>query len=218
MVGMLVSSGIYAAQETKKPSNDLPSIPFQRIAVMLFLKGRFESPNGQIDKPLNQPLTHITINQQSLREDADQVLTRFVAEILKGRFRDKLVPVDQTRSLYTEISKDSALNTPRKLAKYLGERLQAELVVVGSVWRYRDRRAIKDMPDTSAAIAFEVYLVDTVTGKRLWRGKFDETQQTSSDDVFRGLKQIKKTGIKKLTTDELARYGVKEVFKKFPLQ
>ncbi|MDY6912673.1 MAG: nucleoid-structuring protein H-NS, partial [Chloroflexota bacterium] len=62
----------------------------------------------------------------------------------------------------------------------------------------------------------EIYLVEVATGKRLWRGKFDETQKTLSKDVIRGFKQLK-MGARWLTADELARYGVKKVLKDFPI-
>jgi hypothetical protein len=73
------------------------------------------------------------------------------------------------------------------------------------------------VPEAPASVAFEVYLMETASGNRLWRRTFDGTQQNLSDDVFRGLKQMKKMGVRRLSADELARHGVKEVFKKFPL-
>jgi hypothetical protein len=38
-----------------------------------------------------------------------------------------------------------------------------------------------------------------------------------SEDVIQGLKQMK-MGPRWLTADELARYGVREAFKKFPIR
>jgi hypothetical protein len=70
------------------------------------------------------------------------------------------------------------------------------------------------MPDAPSSVAFEIYLVEAATGKRLWREKFDETQKTLSEDVIRGFKQLK-MGARWLTADELARYGVREILKKF---
>jgi hypothetical protein len=53
-------------------------------------------------------------------------------------------------------------------------------------------------------------------GKRLWRGAFDGAQKALTEDVVGGLKAIK-MGIHWLSVDELARYAVKQVFRKFPL-
>ena len=207
---------IPATAATNETQIDLSAMKFRQIALMPFFKGKFESPNSQVDKPLSQPLSQIVFGQYNLRDNADQVLTRLVADILKTRFKEKLIPTEQAQPAFDEISKNDTFDTPRKLAKALGEKLQAELVVVGSVWRYRDGGAIKEIPDAPASVAFELYLVEVATGKRLWRGKFDGTQKILSEDVIRGLKQMK-MGVRWLTADELARYGVREVFKKYPL-
>ena len=208
-----------AAAETTDETHILPlsAMELRRIALMPFLKGQFESPDGLVDKPLSQPLSRIVLERQYLRDDANQVLTRIVADSLRIRFGEKLIHVKQAMSVFEQISEDHTLDTPRKLAKVFGDRLQTELVVVGSVWRFRDRDSVKDMPEVSASVAFEIYLVEVATGNRLWRRKFDETQKTVSEDVIRGIKQLK-MGARWLTADELARYGVREVFKKFPIR
>lgn len=213
---MFILLGIPAAAPSSEATVDSFSAEFRQMALMPFLKGKFETPNGQVDKPLSQPLSQILFDRQNLRADGDQVLTRIAADTLRIRFEEKLIPSDKAQSVFDEISRNDTFDTPRKLAQALGDRLQAELVVVGSVWRYRDRGVIKEIPDSPASVAFEVYLVEVATGKRLWRGKFDGTQKTLSEDVIRGLKQIR-MGARWLTADELARYGVKEVFKKFPI-
>jgi len=214
---MCVFYEIPALATTDETQTDFSSAQFRQIALMPFLKGKFESPNGQVDKPLSQPLSQIVFDRNNLRDDADQVLTRLVTDSLKTRFKEKLIPTELAQLVFDEISKNDTFDTPRKIAKALGEKLQAELVVVGSVWRYRDRGAIKDIPDSPASVAFEIYLVEVATGKRLWKEKFDGTQKMLSEDVIRGLKQMK-MGARWLTADELARYGVREVLKKFPIR
>jgi hypothetical protein len=222
-LALIIFSGIHwyfeasVALAKNEAQTSASSIEFQQIALMPFIKGSFESPDGPVDKPLSRQLSQITLEKQYLREDADQVLTRLIAKALETRFGEKLVPVEKALSVFEHISEDNSLDTPRKLAKAFGDQLQAELVVVGSVWRYHDRDSVKDMQDFQASVAFELYLVESATGQRLWRGKFSETQKALTDDVIRGFKQLK-MGARWLTADELARYGVKEVFKRFPIR
>ena len=90
-------------------------------------------------------------------------------------------------------------------------------MLVGTVWRFREKGTDIEIPDSPASVAFAVYLVDVVSGKRLWRDAFDGTQKTLSEDVLGGLRQIK-MGLRWLSANELARYGVKNVFMKFPLR
>ncbi len=195
---------------------DLSELTFQRIAVMPFLIGKLESPDKPVEKPLSQPLPQLLADNYNVKEKAGQVMTRLVHETLRARFRDKMVPVETVAEAFLDISRDQTIDTPRKLAMKLGDVIGADLVVVGTLWRFRDKGAEADTLEGSASIAFAVYLVDVSTGQRLWRGAYAGTQKALTEDVLGGLKAIK-MGIHWLSADELARYGVKQVFRKFPL-
>ena len=195
---------------------DLSAIQFKRIAVMPFLVGKLESPEKPVEKPLSQPLEQLNMNAPNLAEGADRIMTRLVNEVMQIRFEDQMVSMDDAAAVYADVIRDQTLGTPRKLAIKFGENLQADLVVVGTIWRFREKGSVKENPDSPSSIAFSVYLVEVASGKRLWRNTFDGTQKTLSEDVLGGLKQIK-MGVSWLSVNELARYGVKSVFKTFPL-
>jgi hypothetical protein len=196
---------------------DLSTLQFKRIAVMPFLAGKLESPEEPVEKPLSQPLKQLNIDTANLTEGAEHVMTRLVNDVLKFRFEDQMVSMKEAAAVYADVIRDQTLDTPRKLAKKFGENLQVELVVVGAVWRFREKGTVEEMPDSPASVSFSVYLMEVASGKRLWRNSFDGTQKTLSEDVLGGLKQIK-MGLRWLSVNELARYGVKSVFRKFPLR
>jgi len=196
---------------------DLSTLQFKRIAVMPFLVGKLESPENPVEKPLSQPLGQLHINAANLAEGADRIMTRLVNDVLQIRFADQMVSMEEAAAVYTEAIRDLTLDTPRKLAKKFGENLQADLVVVGAIWRFREKGTVEENPDSPASVAFSVYLIEVASGKRLWRNAFDGTQKALSEDVLGGLKQIK-MGLRWLSVKELARYGVKNVFRKFPLR
>ena len=202
----------YAGDESKI---DVPA--FKRIAVMPFLIGKLESPDKPTEKPLSQPLLRLLPDEFNIIEGADQVMTRLVNDALRVKYQERLISAETVVQVYTAVSSDSALDTPRKLAVRLGEALNAELVVVGTVWRFREKGTESISAAGVASVAFSVYLVEVASGKRLWRGAFDGTQKALSEDILGGLKQIK-MGLVWLSAGELARYGVKNVFRKFPLR
>lgn len=205
------------ANHKSSESIDLSTIQFKRIAVMPFLVGKLESPDKPVEKPLSQPLIQLSFDTVNLVEGADQIMTRLVNDMLKIRFMDQMVTMEEAAAVYGDVIRDQALNTPRKLAKTFGEKLQADLVVVGTIWRFREKGTVKEISDSPASIAFSVYLMEVASGKRLWRNLFDGTQKILSDDVLGGFKQIK-MGPRWLSVNELARYGVKSVFRTFPLR
>jgi len=196
---------------------DLSTLEFKRIAVMPFLVGKLESPEKPVEKPLSQPLGKLNIDAANLAEGADQIMTRLVNDVLQIRFADQMVSMEESAAVYANVIRDQTLDTPRKLAKKFGENLQADLVVVGTIWRFREKGTVIEIPDSPASVAFAVYLIEVASGKRLWRNAFDGTQKTLSEDVLGGLKQIK-MGLRWLSVNELARYGAKNVFLKFPLR
>ena len=200
---------------TSSENIDLSTLEFKRIAIMPFLAGKLESPEKLIEKPLSQPLKQLNIDTANLAEGAEHVMTRLVNDVLKFRFEDKMVSMEESAAVYADVIRDQTLDTPRKLAKKFGENLQADLVLVGAVWRFREKGTVEEMPDSPASVAFSVYLMEVAGGKRLWRNSFDGNQKTLSEDVLGGLKQIK-MGLRWLSVNELARYGVKSVFRTFP--
>jgi hypothetical protein len=217
---LLLSNPIYGSAETDHSSlknADLSALQFKRIAVMPFLIGKLESPEQPVEKPLSQPLEQLHIDSAKLAEGADQIMTRLVNDALQIRFADQLVSMEDAAAGYAEAIRDQTLDTPRKLAKKFGENLHADLVVIGTIWRFREKGTVEENPDSPASVAFSVYLMEVTSGKRLWRNGFDGTQKTLSEDVLGGLKQIK-MGLRWLSVNELAHYGVKNVFSKFPLR
>jgi hypothetical protein len=115
---------------------------------------------------------------------------------------------------YDALALDDAVDSPRTLAQKLGQILEVDAIFVGTVWRYRDRGAIKDIPDSPPSVAFAVYLIEAQTGRQLWRGIFSVTQQSLTDNLFQAKEQIN-LGLKWRTANEMAKIGVKEVFKNF---
>jgi hypothetical protein len=217
---LLLGNPINGRAETDHTSSknvDLSARQFKRIAVMPFIVGKLESPEKPVEKPLSQPLGQLNMNTVNLAEGADRIMTRLVNDVLQIRFEDQMVTMEESAAVYTDVIRDQTLDTPRKLAKNFGENLQADLVVVGTIWRFREKGTIKELPDSPASVAFSVYLIEVAGGKKLWRNSFDGTQKTLSEDVLGGLKQIK-MGLRWLSVNELARYGVKSVFRTFPLR
>jgi len=217
---LLSGSPINGRSETDHTSSenaDLSTLQFKRIAVMPFLAGKLESPEEPVEKPLSRPLKQLHIDAENLAEGADHIMTRLVNDALQIRFANQVVSMEEAAAVYSDVIRDQMLDTPRKRAKKFGENLHADLVVVGTIWRFREKGTFQEMPDRPASVAFSVYLMEVASGNRLWRNTFDGTQKTLSEDVLGGLKQIK-MGLRWLSVNELARYGAKNVFLKFPLR
>ncbi len=211
---VVVETPVLRAEESSQAK--IPNIYFKRIAAAPFLVGRHQPDMDEsLDDTLSCPLDQICEADPSIAPDAGQMLQAMVHSALIERYGGQVVPMDQIQAAYVDMRLDGAEDSPRTMAMDMGKNLSADLILVGTVWRYRDRGAIEGFPDRPASVAFALYLVDAASGRQLWRGVFDMAQELVLRDMTRFSDRIR-MGLKWLSADELARYGVKEVFRSFP--
>jgi hypothetical protein len=212
MMALLVNPNprLCSAQEINR------QLSFDTMALLPFLVGRHE-PNVDetVDNTLSCPIGQICMDDPTILPHAGQSLTRLVYQQLRMRFNDHVLPLTTVEDAYPQLAMDDHTDTPRSLSRNMGALLKADLIVIGTVWRYRDRGAIEGLPDSPASVAFAIYLIEAESGRQLWRGIFDGTQETVLGDLFKAKERLK-MGLKWLTADELARHGVREVMKSFP--
>ena len=116
---------------------------------------------------------------------------------------------------YRETPKDEFKDTPLALARRVGKALSANAMMVGTVWKYRDRVGGTRAVESPASVAFAVYLIDVETGEVVWNKDFAQTQRSLFENILRAQSFFDEGG-KWLTADELAQNGVKGIFKTFP--
>jgi len=193
-----------------------PKIEIRSLAVLPFFRGK---DIEQIDDPQNNtlscPLVDLCVDENNFTPGAAKKLTRYTTDILEKRFQEKLIPFAEVHSGFERLTTDPRKDTPRSLAQRLGRDLQAEYVLVGAVWRYRERSGGAMASDTPATVAFVLYLVNVETGKKVWKRAFDKSQKALTDNVLEA-KDFLKQGGKWLTAEELARFGLKKVLADFP--
>jgi hypothetical protein len=194
----------------------LPETGRESITVMPFLRGKHGS---RIDKAINATLdcavSQLRFNTHDVGSGADTTLTRYMQEALRQQLGERLIPLEKVYRAFEGLTRDHTIDTPRSLAKRLGERLKADHVIIGTVWRYREKVGTARASSSPASVAFVVYIICVTDGRLLWKTAYSRTQKALSDDILRA-RTFFKQGARWLSVDELARYGVNEVVEKFP--
>jgi len=190
----------------------LTGIQVKKIGVTPFFKGRYGSSIGET---LSAPLSQLQFNPEDIVATCDRVLTGYVQEALQKRHGEKVIPLNDVRTVFDRIPKNEAVDTPRDLAQKTGHALGTDLIIVGTVWKFKERVGGAMAVESPASVAFAVGLIDVTSGRMLWKAAFDKTQRSLSEDI-RDARAFFQKGAKWLTANELARYGVNEIFKKFP--
>jgi hypothetical protein len=188
-------------------------IQWKKIGLLPFFKGRRVTDTGET---LSCPICELYFKAENIESNAVRVLTLHAQEVLKRKYADKVITLDEVTRIYEEIPRDDTKDTARSLAQKVGEALGADLILVGTVWKYTNRIKEPMGPGRGASVAFEMYLMEVAGGKTVWKAKFDETQRPLTENI-RAAKVLLRKGVKWLSAFELAHYGVEEVFKKFPL-
>jgi hypothetical protein len=182
----------------------------QRVALLPFFKGVLPY---NVQDSLSCPVCRLVEESDSNVPDADRILTELVQKALERRFGYAAVPLFKVRGVYDAMPKDEVKDTPLSLAQRMGRALSANAVMVGHVWRFRERVGGSMGVDSPASVAFLLYFVDVSTGGVLWRGTFNETQKSLSENILDAPAFFKRGG-KWLTAAELAKSGVDELMRK----
>ncbi len=137
-----------------------------------------------------------------------------VAEIVAGYFADALrrqgisvIPPNDLVIAFTDAGTATPRRDSRRATELAAREFGATSVVLGEVYRWREREGEALGASRAASVGFEVRLYDTRTSRRLWNSRFDETQRPLTEEI-RNLRRYPGGGSRWLTAAELARWGV----------
>lgn len=99
---------------------------------------------------------------------------------------------------------------PESTAVRCARDFAATAVVLGRVLRFREREGSAAGSTRPASVSFEVTVYEAPTARRLWTGRFDETQQAITEAILRA-RQYPGGGTRWLSAAEFARWGADEV-------
>jgi hypothetical protein len=138
-------------------------------------------------------------------ETAVKLVGRFVTEAVAARGIDVVPASDLAVALSGEAPPMPVLGAS-EAAEFAAREFGATAVLLGEVWRYRERAGEALGASRAASVAFEVTLFAAPSGQKLWSARFDETQRALSENVLNA-RRYPGGGTRWLTAAELARWG-----------
>ncbi|MCB2180883.1 MAG: hypothetical protein KQH63_02520 [Desulfobulbaceae bacterium] len=200
-----------AVELTSNAQNTIDS-----IAVMPFLPGGKDAQQAKkLEKTLDCQLLGLCYLEEELQTGAEETMTSVFQRELKKILPHKVVPSGQVMSVFSKMPKNEK-NTPRDLAIALGKELRASHVMVGLLWRYKERAGSPLTAESPASVAFSVFLVNVENGRLIWKSSFDKTQTSLSENIL-DAPAFMKHGMKWLSAEELATFGANKTLKDFPV-
>ena len=143
-------------------------------------------------------------------------MTEQLLTFLRDETTFTLIPPGAGEGVRSKILSDSIGMSDRDLLLEMGQKLKADAVVSGTLFRFRQRVGTGYSVETPASVAFGIHLVRVADGHLLWGGHVDETQQPLSENLFKLLSFVKGGG-RWLTAERLGRDELYKVMETFPL-
>lgn len=145
------------------------------------------------------------LESKAKEEEADVILSRYMYAAMSGLPDWQIVSDREVKEATSSLPRGADATRSRKL----GELVYADAVIFGRMLRYKERVGEAWGAKSPASVSFVLNLWDVKRGDRVWSARFDETQQSLSENLL-GIGDIPKRGVKWLTADELALHGVKK--------
>ena len=148
---------------------------------------------------------------------ATQFLTKQLNEMLDRASNFERIPSSQAQGVISSLLRQGEKELPEMdLYMKTGQALDADGVLVGYVYQFRDRDGSDYSVALPAAVAFHMDMIQVKGGRIVWSGHFNETQRSLSEDLFQLGTFIKRKG-RWISAEDLAVYGLEQIFKTLPL-
>ncbi len=154
------------------------------------------------------PLTGRLFMGGPVPSDMSEVLTTRLYELLEENTGYPLIASDELETI-GDARSPSVLASRKDLAA-AGRRAGADVVMIGHMYRFRERVGKKFAAETPASVAFDVHMVRVADGRLLWTGYLDETQRSLSENLFNIGMFLEREG-QWVTAQEMATKALKYV-------
>jgi hypothetical protein len=208
---MIMTAACQGAPKRQAPPTWRP----QRVAVLPFATVQPDAPGSSTAcSPLTGAVYSCGVDQK-LNSEAEAVLEDQLLSILSQHAAFDVVPPAQAGPVFQRLRREQMGQNLAQAVAATGRKLGVEAVLVGHIYRFRQRVGGAASAETPASVAFDLAMVRVADAQVLWKNSFDETQKSLSENLF-NIEQYMKTGLRWLTAQELARVGMDQLMLRFP--
>jgi hypothetical protein len=145
---------------------------------------------------------------------ADRLTDILFDRLARGETYELVTP-DQTRGTISNLVSMDRVLSEIEIYKRVGQLFSADAILIGYVYRWRERLGTAYGVRDAASVAFDLNLISPADGRFLWKGRFDKTQRSLSEDLFDMDTFVRSKG-HWLTAEELSEIGLDDILEEFP--
>ena len=200
MSGMLLSWSMEARPETKPT-----------LAILPFVIERIDDPSrGAVC-----PVCGGVYKKGNILYGSQHTLAQLLQQKMEALETFEILPLERVEDVFLKADKGQFELRPTRSAIQLAKELNVDFIFVGYLFRFEERIGSRIGAEKSASVGFDVHLLRMKDGKRVWEGKFDETQQALSENLLK-LGSFVRRKASWLTAEELSSVGMDEMLKRLP--
>ena len=182
------------------------------LAILPFFVERVENPaRGAVLCPLCKSI----YQYGEVVPGSPYALTRLLYGKIEALEKFKILPLEKVEEVLNPSAKKQFEEKPIPSAIQIGKDLNVDFILVGYLFRFEERIGSRIGAEKPASVGFDVHLLRVRDGKRVWDGKFDETQQALSTNLL-NIGSFFRRKASWLTAEELSSVGMNEMLKRLP--
>ena len=143
------------------------------------------------------------------RGTVDRMTASLFSRLFKQSGLDLISP-GQVRGVFLSIISSNPGMKDMDLFQKIGKIFSADAVLVGYLYRWRERDGTDYSANSPASVAFDLYLISPENKAILWKAKYDKTQKSLSENLFDS-DTFFKGGGKWLTAERLAEFALADM-------
>ena len=186
---------------------------FDRIAVLPFQQIVPEDLHSGV---VRCPLCGVIFSAAKAAGSPEAIVEEhFLQQLEKRKPKFNVIAGDRVAGVYRRVSAESLKAPLRQILRDVGNELGAEGIVIGYVYRFRERQGESFAAEHPASVAFEIHLLRVEDGVLVWRSAFDRTQSSLMENLLQLTSFYREKG-RWVTAEELARGGLEKILETFP--
>jgi hypothetical protein len=183
---------------------------------LAFLGFKAALPPGHRPDMVRNPMSGSLFNAEPVAPEATDILNKMLIERLAATGDETITPEESSAALSSIRSQDSGAKlSATEIYHEVGKAMDADRVLVGYVYRWQEREGTDFAVDRPASAAFDLNLIRISDGALIWRGKFDRTQKSLSENLLDFVGFFKRGG-RWLTVESFAAYGLDSLLENYP--
>jgi hypothetical protein len=156
---------------------------------------------------VRSPLSGAVYVSGPVPQEAIEGMTTILFSRLMDRGLHELISPAQSKGVYSNIVSSDMISTDLEVDQKIGNAFSAEAVLTGYIYRWTEREGTDYAVDRPASVAFDLYLIRSSDGAILWKGRFDKTQQSLTENLW-DMDMFLKGGGKWMKAARMAEIGL----------